>query len=174
MDWNTTVTADGYVRDPDCGVALIAPRLQLDYWHRQSCRIRAGVTAYEAYQLTTSHNPAWLRGAFWIRDRISALAGVEKIGGFNDSRPTVAPKVGEKLDFFRLVLITDNELLLTSEDRHLGVLISFGIAELDEEFSLLTVTASVKNRNRFGKLYMLPVGSAHKWIVNSMLKNIAV
>lgn len=51
--------------------------------------------------------------------------------------------------------------MLTERDRHLDVMICLSIAD-----RVLTITSSVITHNTFGRLYMLPVGPAHKLIVN--------
>ncbi|MEM9855606.1 MAG: DUF2867 domain-containing protein [Pseudomonadota bacterium] len=35
------------------------------------------------------------------------------------------------------------------------------------------MTSSVRTHNLFGRLYMIPVGVAHRWIVRGMLRKLA-
>ncbi len=158
-----------YVRDPSSEVALIAERSELDYFDQQQAALPEGMTAFQAYCCMTADSPAWLRGAFWVRDKLSQLAGVEQIDGFSAQRPVSPPQEGGKLDFFDVLAISDDELLLTSVDRHLGVLIAINIERTEHSGSRLTITASVRNKNFFGRLYMIPVAPAHVMIVRNML-----
>lgn len=58
-------------------------------------------------------------------------------------------------------------LVLTERDRHLDVMICLSIDK-----RVLTVTSSVVTHNAFGRLYMLPVGLAHRVIVNRDLRRL--
>ncbi|EPJ88761.1 hypothetical protein CFT9_05161 [Pseudomonas sp. CFT9] len=70
-------------------------------------------------------------------------------------------QAGERLDFFLVEDCAPDRLVLTERDRHLDVMICLSIAD-----RVLTITSSVITHNTFGRLYMLPVGPAHKLIVN--------
>ena len=58
-------------------------------------------------------------------------------------------------------------LVLTERDRHLDVMICLSITD-----RMLVVTSSVVTHNTYGRLYMVPVGPAHKLIVNSYLRHV--
>lgn len=107
-----------------------------------------------------------MRMAFRTRDAISSLFGVKRIGGFSGQRREAAP-AGDRLDFFLVEHSAPDMLVLTERDRHLDVMICLSIAD-----QLLTVTASVVTHNTFGRMYMLPVGLAHKLIVSRDLKRL--
>lgn len=136
---------------------------ELDYYDSRSVSLPVAITALEAWNLMTAEPGLLLRLAFRTRDAISALFGVKRIGGFSGrQRQTV--KVGDRLDFFLVEDCAPDRLVLTARDRHLDVMICLSVAS-----QVLTVTASVVTHNRFGRVYMLPVGPAHRLIVNSNL-----
>lgn len=111
--------------------------------------------------------PGWLiHLAFRTRDAISTLFGVKRIGGFSGRR-VEAVQVGDRLDFFLVEHVTPDMLVLTERDRHLDVMICLTVTE-----RLLTVTASVVTHNAFGRVYMVPVGLAHKLIVSRKLRRL--
>lgn len=157
------------IRDPDTDTPLIAQREELSFFHQADCRVPADMTAFAAYCQMTATSTLLLQAAFWLRDRISAWAGVLTIGGFTDSRPRQEPVIGDKLDFFEVVGIKADELCLSSVDRHLSTLLVIKLEHLSANIQKLTITSSVKTHNFFGKLYMLPVAPAHKVIVRRML-----
>lgn len=161
-----------YIRDQKTSLALVADRKKLDYFHQGFTKVSCNTTAYSAYCSMTNDCPAWLQTAFWIRDKFSSLAKVESIQGFNNKVLNAPPKVGEKLDFFDVLKISKEELLLISSDRHLSVLIAINISIDERGDFILKITASVKNKNLFGYLYMLPVKPAHAFIVNKMLDKV--
>ena len=115
--------------------------------------------------MTAEQGPL-MRLAFRTRDGISALFGVKRIGGFSGTRRE-AVQAGDYLDFFRVEYSAPEVLVLTERDRHLDVMTCVSLVDRE-----LTITSSVVTHNTFGRLYMLPVGPAHKLIVNSYLKRL--
>lgn len=139
---------------------------ELDYYDTRSVPLPADITALDAWNIMTGEPGPFLRQAFRIRDAISSMFGVKRIGGFSGTRrETVQP--GDRLDFFLVEHSAPDMLVLTERDRHLDVMICLSIAE-----RVLTITASVVTHNTYGRLYMLPVGPAHKLIVNHHLKRL--
>lgn len=74
---------------------------------------------------------------------------------------------GDYLDFFLVEHSAPDMLVLTARDRHLDVMICLSIVD-----RVLTITSSVVTHNLFGRIYMLPVGPAHKLIINSDMKRL--
>mgnify|MGYP003491272778 CR=1 FL=1 len=107
-----------------------------------------------------------IRLAFRTRDAISSLFGVKRIGGFSGARRETV-NAGEQLDFFLVEHSAPDMLILTERDRHLDVMICLSITDC-----VFTITSSVVTHNVFGRIYMLPVGLAHKLIVNSDLRRL--
>lgn len=104
--------------------------------------------------------------AFKIRDAVSARFGVKRIGGFSKVRQT-SVSVGDKLDFFVLEYVAPNVLVLTERDTHLDVMTCISVNDTE-----VAITSSVVVHNTFGRLYMIPVGIAHRVIVRSTLKRL--
>ncbi len=141
----------------------LGPRAELDYFDERSIDLPVPMAPLEAWNRMLSEPLPLLRLAFRIRDAISARFGVKRIGGFS-SRQRTEVKAGDMLDFF-LVEHADPELLvLTERDRHLDVMTSISTRQ-----NRLTITSSVITHNGFGRAYMIPVGIAHRIIVNRML-----
>jgi hypothetical protein len=138
----------------------------LDYYDRRSVVLPVDITALAAWNIMTAEPGMFMRLAFRIRDRISSLFGVKRIGGFSGS-PRISVQVGERLDFFLVEHSAPDVLVLTERDRHLDVMICLSITD-----RVFTITSSVLTHNTFGRLYMLPVGPAHKLIVNSNLRRL--
>lgn len=147
-------------------IRTLRPPDELDYYDTRSITLPVAISALEAWNLMTAEQSLPLRLAFRVRDAISARQGVKRIGGFSGV-PRTSVKVGDRLDFFLVEECAPDLLVMTVRDRHLDVMICLSVAE-----QVLTVTASVVTHNRFGCLYMLPVGPAHKLIVNGDLKRL--
>nr|WP_186350228.1 DUF2867 domain-containing protein [Pseudomonas fragi] len=142
------------------------PLPELDYHDSRSVLLPVQITALQAWNLMTAGQGPLMRLAFRTRDAISALFGVKRIGGFSGTRREVV-QAGDYLDFFLVEYSAPEVLVLTERDRHLDVMTCVSLAD-----RVLTITSSVVTHNTFGRLYMLPVGPAHKLIVNSYLKRL--
>jgi hypothetical protein len=151
---------------------LLAAPADLDFLHSASVPLTTPLTALQAYCAMTSHIPAWLAGAFRLRDFISRRFNVADIHGFTSRSPEHVPQVGECLDFFTVEAISDQQLVLTSRDIHLAVMVCMDSTAECGNRQRLSVTTSVQCFNTFGRLYMLPVGLVHGPIVRRMLANL--
>ena len=147
-------------------IHTLRPLPELDYHDSRSVLLPVQITALQAWNLMTAEQGPLMRLAFRTRDAISALFGVKRIGGFSGTRRE-AVQVGDYLDFFLVEHSAPEVLVLTERDRHLDVMTCVSLAD-----RVLTITSSVVTHNTFGRLYMLPVGPAHKLIVNSYLKRL--
>ena len=147
-------------------VHTLRPLPELDYHDSRSVLLPVQITALQAWNLMTAGQGPLMRLAFRTRDAISALFGVKRIGGFSGTRREVV-QAGDYLDFFLVEYSAPEVLVLTERDRHLDVMTCVSMAD-----RVLTITSSVVTHNTFGRLYMLPVGPAHKLIVNSYLKRL--
>ncbi|MEJ3573778.1 DUF2867 domain-containing protein [Pseudomonas fragi] len=147
-------------------IHTLRPLPELDYHDSRSVLLPVQITALQAWNLMTAEQGPLMRLAFRTRDAISALFGVKRIGGFSGTRREVV-QAGDYLDFFLVEYSAPEVLVLTERDRHLDVMTCVSLAD-----RVLTITSSVVTHNTFGRLYMLPVGPAHKLIVNSYLKRL--
>lgn len=154
------------MRVATAGIPVLAPIPELSYFDSRSVPLAAPLTAVEAWNMIMRQPMPLMGLAFRIRDALSAPFGVARIGGFS-GRQAGFVQPGDKLDFFLVEQVDDEVLVLTARDRHLDVMTT-----ITTHGGVLTVTSSVKTHNFFGKLYMLPVGPAHKMIVNRMLKRV--
>ncbi|MDR0192148.1 DUF2867 domain-containing protein [Pseudomonas yamanorum] len=139
---------------------------ELDYYDTRSAPLPIGITALDAWNIMTGDPGPLMQVAFRVRDAISSLFGVKRIGGFSGTLRE-AVQVGDRLDFFLVERSAPDMLVLTERDRHLDVMICLSIAD-----RVLTITSSVVTHNTYGRLYMLLVGPAHKLIVNAHLRRL--
>jgi hypothetical protein len=145
---------------------LVAPRATLAYFDHCRITLPCPITPADGWTRIMA-NPLPLLGlAFRIRDAVASRFGVQRIGGFT-GRAADNPQVGDRLDFFTVERSDPQALTLTERDRHLDVMIA-----VTSEGHDLAITASVITHNRFGRLYMWPVGPAHRLIVRAMLRRL--
>lgn len=151
---------------PDTNIRILEPVSNLSYFDTQSAVLSFEISPLDAWNIMTARAQPLLKAAFRVRDAVSSLFGVKKIGGFS-GRKYENVNVGDHLDFF-LVEYTDEEcLVLTERDRHLDVMTC-----ISTQGTSVTVTSSVRVHNVFGHLYMIPVGIAHRLIVRRMLNRL--
>jgi len=148
-------------------VELVAPRADLNFFDQQSVVVSDPMTPLEAWTRIMAVPLPFMATAFKLRDAISARFGVKRIGGFSGAAPGFV-QVGDKLDFFVVETLTDHVMSLSERDRHLDVLTRVTCVE-----NTVTITSSVKVHNWFGRIYMLPVGPAHRMIVRRMLRTLS-
>lgn len=149
------------------GVDLVAPRAELAFLDSQSRRLAAPITALEAWRRVMARPLPGLALAFWLRDAISARFGVARIGGFSGAQVAEVQR-GDRLDFFSVEHVSPQMLSLSARDRHLDVMTCIRV-----DGCTVSITASVKTHNAFGRAYMLPVAPAHRLIVWASLRRIA-
>ncbi len=148
--------------DPD----LVAPPAALAFYDRQTLALPRPMTPAEVWNRINARPLPLLRLAFWLRDAISARFGVARIGGFS-GRAVAEPKVDERLDFFLVERSDPGILTLSARDRHLET-----ITCVTTSGRAVAITSSVVLRNRFGRVYMIPVAPAHRLIVWLMLRRL--
>lgn len=148
-------------------VELVAPRAALDFFDQQSVVVPEPLTPLEAWTCIMNEPLPFMDAAFKIRDAIAAPFGVKRIGGFSGQPPGFV-QVGDKLDFFVVETLSDRVMSLSERDSHLDVLTCVTCVD-----TTVTITTSVKVHNWFGRLYMLPVGPAHRMIVRHMLRKLS-
>ncbi|PJE28004.1 Protein of unknown function [Pseudooceanicola antarcticus] len=155
-------------------VPLVAPRGALNYLDHRSRALPKGTAPLTALEVWTAMMAKPLPGmapAFRLRDAISACFGVRRIGGFSGARVDQVA-AGDHLDFFLVEEVRPDLLVLTERDRHLDVMTCLSLEPGAGTGPVVTVTSSVRVHNVFGRLYMLPVGLAHRVIVVLMLRRL--
>jgi len=145
---------------------VLAEVASLDYFDTQSAELAREIGPVEMWNAIMAHPQPLLKLAFKIRDAVSVPFGVRSIKGFSDGQARDL-KVGDYLDFFLVEYIDPETLVLTERDKHLDVMTC-----VSAKGATVAITSSVRVHNWFGRLYMIPVGIAHKWIVRGMLKRL--
>jgi len=130
------------------------------------------MSALTAYAGMTAYRPCWLRAAFGIRDLCCAPFRLQPIGGFSGKAPPREIAAGDKLDFFDVQEVSDEELVLSFSDKHLVVVVALNLEPVINGKRKLSVTTSVHVHNWLGKMYMFPVKPAHGIIVRKMLDRV--
>ncbi|SKA00803.1 Protein of unknown function [Enhydrobacter aerosaccus] len=112
-----------------------------------------------------SDPPAWFRVLLAIRDAIMRPFGVKTTSSLRGSVDTA-----RRIDFFPLLAVHDDELILGEDDRHLDFRLSVRLgkrhADGPDEFVATTV---VHCHNLLGRIYLAVILPFHRLVVRSML-----
>jgi hypothetical protein len=133
------------------------------------------LTPTEIFLRAARATPRWVGVLMAIRNRAVRLVGLKDVGqlGAHAGKRAAAYQVGDRLGIFHVFGITDEELVLGIDDRHLDVRVSVckprGAAP-----PAYIVSTVVTVHNRLGRLYMIPVGRIHPLVVRAMMRRAVV
>lgn len=110
----------------------------------------------------------WVRGLFWLRDRIAAHVGLKTTATLRRDAEAAGSK---HISFFRILGSTAHEVVLGLEDQHLDYKTSIILQDSGyaTEFEVF-VTTIVHSRSALGRIYLTLIGPFHRLIVKSNLK----
>ncbi|MBC7913115.1 MAG: DUF2867 domain-containing protein [Pyrinomonadaceae bacterium] len=120
--------------------------------------------------------PKWTEHLFIVRNKIVSILGLKTSGNVKNRQHLLDNfkcEPGERLGLFKIFEVTETELIMGENDRHLDFRVS-----LHHNFNpqsghkTIHISTTVKFHNWFGKLYFLPVKPFHTLIVPAMLKGI--
>lgn len=135
-------------------------------------------TALEYFLMTIRQTPLWVERLMWLRNKAVQLVGLKDLGGmadFNAGKPASAYKPGDRVGIFTLISMTDDEMLVGDNDKHLHVDLSLYRHPVTAEgVQTLSITTVVHVHNWLGRVYMLPVKPMHKLIAPAVFNRIAL
>jgi hypothetical protein len=127
--------------------------------------------ALDFYLGVVRRTPAWVDTLMTARNRAVALVGLKDLGHLGSLDPARTARdyrVGDRIGIFKLLQLSENEVILGDSDKHLDVKVSvYKRAEASQH--KVSVSTVVHIHNRLGRLYMLFVAPVHKRIVPAML-----
>jgi hypothetical protein len=129
----------------------------------------AALSPTEIFLRASRATPRWVEDLMAIRNRIVRFFGLKDVGAMRTAtRPADSYQVGDRLGIFSIFGKTEKELLLGIDDSHLDVRVSV----LKSEYNGLphyVVSTVVKVHNLLGRVYMMPVGRIHPFVVRAMM-----
>ncbi|MFZ6658320.1 DUF2867 domain-containing protein [Undibacterium sp. TJN19] len=130
-----------------------------------------GISAMQLYLNTFAKSPAWVNFLMGVRNRVVGLFGLKNLGGMRSlkvSKPASAYRVGDRAGIFSVRYLSENEVILGDDDKHLDVQVSV-LKQLVDGQQFIVVTTVVHIHNNLGRAYMFFVGPAHKLIAPAVL-----
>ena len=132
-------------------------------------------SALESWLALSARTPAWMNGLMALRNRAVRLVGLKHLGDSLQARsakPAAAYRVGDRVGIFTLEALSEQEVVLGDDDKHLHVRLSLRKQRIEGR-ALLTLSTVVHNHNRLGRVYMAVVGPVHSLIVPLMLRQVS-
>ena len=132
-----------------------------------------GRTALDIYLELKKSTPNWVNVLMRLRNSIVSKLGLKDLGTLSNNEntdPNYVYKVGDRLGIFSIYALSDEEIILEDNDKHLTVKVSFFLnTEIlnnkNVNNTILQTATVVHVKKWYGKLYMLFVVPAHKIIV---------
>lgn len=113
----------------------------------------------------------WIEAAMAIRNKTVSLFGLKQgdVAGLNNTKPANEYKVGDRVGIFQIYNLSDNEVVMGEDDKHLDVRLSL-FKSADGKFATISTVVHVKNF--LGRVYMLFVTPPHRIIAKYMAAKI--
>jgi hypothetical protein len=118
------------------------------------------------------HHPWWMKTAIVFRNAIVSLFGLETSAASEIFRCPIDKRhyaVGEKIGPWSIYHLTQDELIVGRDNRHLDFRLSLLKANDAHEASV-AVSTVCKTHNFFGKAYLFFVVPFHKWGVKKIMR----
>jgi Protein of unknown function (DUF2867) len=133
---------------------------------------RSELTAMQIYLAVAGKTPPWVDFLMATRNRVVSWVGLKNVGEFASSLGNVppSPQPGQRIGIFSFVRATPSELVVQDDDKHLLVQLSILKSPVDGQHDRITISTVVHIHNWLGRLYMLPVGPAHKLIAPAVVR----
>lgn len=146
-----------------------------DYQYSDSFVVSVQRDDIESWELIAAFfqsAPRWVDGLFVLRNRMVGYFGLQT--GNNHSRDLSPPyQVGRKIGLFRIIILTDLEVVIGEDDRHLDFRISLLLNHEDTGQQLI-ISTLVNTKNRLGVVYFSVVKHIHRLIVPIIINTMAM
>jgi hypothetical protein len=122
---------------------------------------------------TMGRTPRWIDAAMHARNAIVKRVGLKDLGGglsnIDRDRPLQDYRVGDRVGIFTLLSLSDDEVVMGDDDKHLDVQVSL----LKQDGGRKAVVSTVVHiHNALGRVYMFFVAPAHRIIAPTVLSRI--
>ena len=146
-----------------------------DFWDSYAAPLTdLALSPTEIFLRAIRATPRWVGRAMSIRNNIARRFGLKDVGSMSASRYKSAAdyRRGDRLGIFTVFGVSETELLLGIDDSHLDVRVS--ILRPDDAPRRYVVSTVVRVHNALGRLYMIPVGRIHPFVVRAMMRRAEV
>lgn len=116
--------------------------------------------------------PWWVRSLMGVRNFIVRFFGLQTGSGMNEI--VLNPdhyRVGSHIDFFKITNLSEYEVVVSADDRHLTSSFSLLIREEGGGHQIY-MTSVVHTQEKLGDVYMFVIAPFHRFIVSYLLKRL--
>ena len=127
------------------------------------------------YLLMVNNTPVWINSLLSIRNKIVKLLGLKDVGQLGEvdyiNHSDADELTDAKLDIFTIESFSENEMILTLNDRHLNIKMSILKRKHTDETEVI-VSTIVNFNNKLGKVYMFIISPFHRLVMMRLMNNI--
>jgi hypothetical protein len=130
--------------------------------------------ALALWMQTLGNTPRWIDTAMRARNAIVRRLGLKDLGVLSKidrNRPLQDYRPGERVGIFTVLHLSDSEVIMGDDDKHLDVQVSLLKAGQGGDHKVVVSTV-VHIHNALGRLYMFFVAPAHRIIAPAVLSRI--
>ena len=139
-------------------------------------------SALQAWLDVAAQTPSWVRTLMLVRNKAVRLVGLKDLGQLDDGYPPASGRslrdassyaVGDRVGIFRIRHLTDREVILGQDDRHLDVQVSILKRVEGTAAPTLVLTTVVHIHNALGHAYMAVITPFHRVIARTTAQRMA-
>ncbi|GAA4417229.1 DUF2867 domain-containing protein [Acidovorax lacteus] len=139
-------------------------------------------TPLQAWLDVAQRTPAWVRGLMWVRNKAVRLVGLKDLGQLQDGHPPASGRalhdarsyrVGDRVGIFRIRHLSDTEVVMGQDDRHLDVQVSISKHHAPDSPPTVVLSTVVHIHNALGHAYMAVVTPFHRVIARGTAQRVA-
>ncbi len=130
-----------------------------------------GRSALEIFLATLARSPRWVEALMALRNRVVGLFGLKNLGHMGSLPPLKSAadyRVGERIGIFTLLSVSNDEVIVGDDDKHLHVKVSLCKVIRDGR-EAVTMTTVVHIHNLLGRIYMFFVAPMHRIIAPAVM-----
>lgn len=116
--------------------------------------------------------PKWVMAMFKLRNILVKPFGIQGDDQGDRLKLEKAIRAGGTHHFMSIPAKSDEETILSANDKHLIMHLSVKLNELNERDKVVTITTLVNFHNLLGRIYFFVIYPFHCIIVKSMLKSV--
>ena len=134
-----------------------------------------GRSALQTWLDLVARTPRWTSALMALRNRLVRLVGLKDLGQLGDlaphprARSAAHYRVGDRVGIFVIRQLSDTEVVMGQDDRHLDVQVSLRKCAQGEGAPRLVLSTVVHVHNALGHAYMAVVAPFHRRIAPAML-----
>ena len=131
-------------------------------------------SAMQTWLDMVARTPRWTNELMAVRNRLVRLVGLKDLGHIGDlsadmaARDPTSYRCGDRVGIFEIRHLSDDEVVMGQDDKHLDVQVSLCKRQVSGE-PVLQVSTVVHVHNALGHVYMAVIKPFHRRIVRAML-----